>query len=71
MNEIFCHKYLDGPRSSVLEADAVKPLVEVDGVLPGHHLGHGAGLLSTDHSEHVYRALKQFKLDVIPRSTKG
>ena len=41
--------------------------MEVDGVLPGDHLGHGAGLLSTDHPGHVYRALKQFKLDdVIP-----
>ena len=61
--------YLDSSRSPVLEADAMEPLMEVDGVLPSHHLGHGTGLLSTDHPEHVYRALKHFTLDV-PRSRK-
>ena len=29
---------LDSPGSLVLEADAVQPLVKVDGVLTGHHL---------------------------------
>ena len=29
---------LDCARCAVLEADPVKALVEVDGVLPGHHL---------------------------------
>jgi hypothetical protein len=29
--------YLDGTRCSVLEADAMETLVEIDGVLPGHH----------------------------------
>ena len=40
---------LDSPGSAVLEADAVKPLVQVDGVLAGHHLAHGRafGLLLT------------------------
>ena len=36
---------LDGPGSAVLEADAVQPLVQVDGVLPGDHLAHGGPLL--------------------------
>merc|ERR1719370_2193439 len=36
---------LDSPGSFVLEADAVQPLVHVDGVLPRHHLSHGGGLL--------------------------
>ena len=30
---------LDSPGSLVLEADAMQPLVHVDGVLPRHHLG--------------------------------
>jgi hypothetical protein len=30
--------YLDRTGSTILEADAVEALVEVDGVLPGHHL---------------------------------
>ena len=29
---------LDSPGSLILEADAMQPLVHVDGVLPGHHL---------------------------------
>ena len=36
---------LDRPGSAVLEADAVQPLVQVDGVLPGDHLAHGGPLL--------------------------
>ena len=36
---------LDSTRSTVLETDAMKPLVEVDGVLAGHNLTHGGGLL--------------------------
>ena len=35
---------LDGPGSAVLEADAVEPLVQVDGVFSGHHLAHGGAL---------------------------
>ena len=35
---------LDGPWSSVLEPDAVEPLVEVDSVLAGHDLAHGRTL---------------------------
>jgi hypothetical protein len=35
---------LDGPGSSILEADAVEALVQVDGVLAGHHLAHGGAL---------------------------
>ena len=62
--------HLDSSWSSVFEADAMEPLVEVDGVLPSHHLSHGAGLLSADHPKHVYRALKHVTLDV-PRSRKG
>ena len=38
--------YLDCARSPVLEADAVEPLVEVDGVLAGHYLAHGGGLVA-------------------------
>ena len=53
--------HLNSSRSSVLEAYAMESLVEIDGVLPGHHLGHGAGLLSADHSGHVYKDLKQVK----------
>ena len=36
---------LDSPGSLVLEADAVQPLVHVDGVLPRHHLSHSGSLL--------------------------
>merc|ERR1719297_662813 len=36
---------LHSPRSLVLEADTMQPLVHVDGVLPRHHLSHGGGLL--------------------------
>ena len=35
---------LDGSGCSVLEPDAVEPLVEVDGVLAGHDLAHGRAL---------------------------
>ena len=35
---------LDGPGSAVLEADAVEPLMQVDGVFAGHHLAHGGAL---------------------------
>ena len=37
--------YLDGAGCAVLEPNPVQPLVEVDGVLAGHHLAHGGGLL--------------------------
>merc|ERR1719385_227022 len=36
---------LDSPGSLVLEANAMQPLVHVDGVLPRHHLSHGGSLL--------------------------
>ena len=32
---------LDGTGGTVLKADAMEPLVKVDGVLTGHHLHHG------------------------------
>jgi len=35
---------LDGSGCTVLEADAVKPLVEVDGVLAGYDFTHGGAL---------------------------
>jgi hypothetical protein len=36
---------LNGPRGAVLKADAVQALVQVDGVLAGHHLTHRGTLL--------------------------
>lgn len=39
--------FLDGAGSAVLEPDPVEALVQIDGVLAGHHLAHGRALLLT------------------------
>ena len=45
--------FFDGAGRAVLEADAVQPLVQVDGVLAGHHLAHRRAALLLAAGSHL------------------
>ena len=56
----FLHLF-DGPGGSVLEADAVEPLAEIDGVLPCHDLPHCGALLLVFRRHFWETEIKQFE----------
>jgi len=52
---------LDSTRSAVLEANTMKTLVHINGVLPGHHLSHGGASLFVTTGRHLGDCLLKYK----------